>query len=341
MRLVGVVVVAGLLLGTVGAVLVTRSVADVERFAFDPDRARDRLAGTGEALEAAGAGPTARDPAPAPPPRDPPASRSRDGVETVVVLGSDAREGLAGARADVILVLLLRGGAQGPVLFSLPRDLWVHNPCTGGPSRLNAGLNGCGAGVSGAELMAVLVEDVTGLEVDHLVEVDFTGFAEVIDLAGGLEICSDRPLRDRELSLPGGCVDADGELALAWVRSRKTQELVDGRWRTVPGVSDLTRNERQQEVLLQLLERLRTVRSPGQLHALTDAVAEVVALSDTLSVPRLAGMAWRARDLQPSDVRRLVVEVEPYRTSGGAQVLLLTEPVPVTLERTLEEVAAP
>jgi LCP family protein required for cell wall assembly len=340
--------VALVLVATLGVALVLGRGTD--RVDFDPDRGRAALQERADGPEAVGEGTDAD-------PQDGAAVETLEGeqqaepfgpvepiegrYESFLVLGSDARSGLGGERADVILFGLVPGDGSSPILFSLPRDLWVANPCTGGMSRINAGLNGCGAQVTGPELMAIMVEDLTTIPVDHYVTVDFDGFEHVVDAVGGVHICNERPVRDaawkQEWSMPAGCVDASGSEALGWVRSRNTQHLVDGEWRRKPGVDDLARNERQQEVLLQTVERLTTVRSPGRLLDVGRGLAASLTLSESISLTRMARLGWSMRDTDRSDIRRFSLPVSHHRTSGGAQVLLLQEPIPATFSREVGE----
>ena len=336
-----VVVVACVGLALAGRALLGPLAAD-ERTAFDPAAGRTALPPSPDGSEATSEPgtdlPSAPDATPLPSTGDAEpitATTDGDGYVSFLILGSDRRDSLAGERADVIMVALVPDTGHTPVVLSLPRDLWVPNPCTHRMSRLNAGLNGCGTTVSGPELMAVMVEDLTGLRIDHSATLDFEGFIEVVDVIGGVHICTEHPVREDEWSLPGGCLEADGEQALGWVASRRTQELVDGRWRAMPGVSDLQRNERQQQLLLQVFDRATSVRSPTALSRLADGLAGSVTLSESVSVPGTARLAWGLRDLEGSDVRRVSVPVRSAVTSGGAAVLHPTTPVDEVLVQTV------
>ncbi len=332
-------VAGGLLLIGAGAAAVVGPVSEAERSSFDPDRGRDLLDDE-DADEAAG------DDAPAvtvesvEPPEGGPSPAEDVAYESVLVLGSDAGLEEGDERADAIAVgLLLEEGE--PVLFSLPRDLWVDNPCEGHRTRLNAGLYGCGSDASGIELTAAMVEQVTQLTIDHVVEMDFEGFETVVDEFGGVEVCTDNPVRDPKVDedwgLPGGCVDADGEQALGWVRSRGTLEEVDGTWRYKDGVDDLTRIERQQELMLELVSSVGDVGSAYELRGRLDTLLDQMRLSDTLDLVRITDLAWSARGLEPDDIRRVSFDVHDHQTEAGAEVLLLDEPVPDVLVRELED----
>lgn len=267
------------------------------------------------------------------PPLDLPATLAADGAfRSFLVVGSDARAGLGGSRADVLLVGLLPAGGNDPILFSLPRDLWLPDPCHGGSQRINAAANGCGDRANAFELTSIVVEDFTGIGIDHVVGIDFEGFKDVIDAVGGVSICVDNAVRDGALSLPAGCTLAGGDQALGWVRSRKTEELVDGQWQRMAGVSDLTRNQRQQELVVQLLSRVGSFGTVRNLYSLADGVRDSVTLGSGLSVVDGTRLAWGLRG-RSGDIRRFSIPVSDMVTSGGAQVLVPTESFATTFER--------
>lgn len=330
---IAVVAVVGL------SIPLLQSLRDLQTVGLDPSGARQRLSGrtpstdgspevlvdeSGQPVPTATMSPEPTG-GPLPPAGD-------DEYRSFLVLGSDARAGLAGSRADVVILGLLPADGTAPILFSLPRDLWLPDPCHGGSQRINAAFNGCQDMANGFELSAIVVEDFTGIEVDHVVGIDFAGFTEVIDAVGGVRICVDNPVRDGPLFLPAGCTNATGTQALAWVRSRKTQELVDGEWRTMPGVNDLTRNRRQQDLVLQLLGRVGSFGTVGNLYSLADGVSDSVTVSDGLSNLDGARLVWAMRG-RADEVKRFAIPVTDMVTSGGAQVLVPTEPFATTFER--------
>ncbi len=164
--------------------------------------------------------------------------------------------------------------------------------------------------------------DFTGIEPDHFALFDFEDYQRVIDAFGGIRICSDYALRDKNFALPEGCTDADGLTALRWVRSRRTEQFVDGRWERVPGVSDLTRNERQQEVLIQMLGKVRSLDALTSLVEIVSSISDAVTIDEGISLTDAIGLAWDLRDTRPSDIRRITIPVRFHRTEGGASVLL-------------------
>ncbi|MDH3499206.1 MAG: LCP family protein [Acidimicrobiia bacterium] len=236
--------------------------------------------------------------------------------DSYLLIGSD----LSGALADVIIYVLNPTQPDGsPIMVSLPRDLYLPNPCTRSNTRLNAALNGCGEYANGPELLGLMVEDFTGVPVDHFATVDFEGFTAVVDAFGGYEICVDHPVRDAKafLELGAGCTEADGETVLAWVRSRQTQELVEGGWRRMEGVSDFSRQARQQEVLLGIASKLRSFGSVTAFSQVVARLQESVTFDAGLDFAALIDTAWDNRDVDLATIERVDVPFEDYTVDLG------------------------
>jgi hypothetical protein len=127
---------------------------------------------------------------------------------------------------------------------------------------------------------------------------DFGGFKRVVDAIGGVEICLDKDVNDRQsgLKLTKGTHLVDGEQALAFVRTRKT--LGDG--------SDTSRIRRQQAFMSALF---RTVLSSGVLLNPTKVVPVLNAATKSLTadtelsdVGTLQELALSMRNLRPNQV---------------------------------------
>jgi LCP family protein required for cell wall assembly len=243
-----------------------------------------------------------------------------DIFEAYLLVGTDA----SGYLADTIILGLQPTPGGAPIMVSLPRDLYVWNMCEQTFTRINTGLGGCSGVASGSELLAILVEDYTGIPIDHLARVNFDGFARVVDAMGGITVCIDNPRRDIKAHLlieSTGCQTVEGETALGWVRSRHPEELVGGEWKAVGG-SDFGRQRHQQDALFQLAGRAAGFSSPAALTDRLSAVASSVRLDSSWSFGQAVATAWRYRGLSKDDVTRFTIEVSDYRTPKGAAVLL-------------------
>lgn len=246
-----------------------------------------------------------------------------DEFDSYLLIGTDA----SGYLADVIILGLQPRRGGRPILVSLPRDLYVWNPCKKTFTRLNAGLGGCSGVASGMEMMAILVEDYTGIPVDHMARTTFSGFERIIDVMGGVQVCVDAPTRDIRAHLEileEGCLQADGATALAWVRSRHPEQLVDGEWVTVKG-SDYTRQGHQQDVLFQLAGKAARFSSPASLADKLSVITSSLRLDSGWSLGSAVSAAWDYRGITKSEVARFSISARNYRTPGGSAVLVPTE----------------
>ena len=274
------------------------------------------------------------DPPSEPADEEPPAAVP-DGLQAILLVGSDSRADLedldgfgdfGGTRADVVMVLFKDADQTG--LLSLPRDLAVENPCTGGTDKLGSMLEGCET-MNGPSLLVVTVEKLIGESLDHFAMVDLAGFQEAVDAVGGYEICVENQVRDERanLDLPAGCTLASGEQTLAWMRSRHTQELTADGWRVLPGINDLVRNERQRAFLIDMMGRLSDVTSPQAMASIGQTVAPFVTVDSELRLVDAVNLALTMRGLGTASVSELDVPVYDATSESGAAILLPSTPV--------------
>ncbi|MGW2476732.1 LCP family protein [Streptomyces sp. NPDC001665] len=152
---------------------------------------------------------------------------------------------------DTIMLVHLSADEQRASVVSLPRDSYAEIPAhrdrtTGQehaahPVKLNAAYAEGGPG-----LTVSTVEHMTGVKIDHYLEVDFTSFMTTVDTLGGVKICTTRPLKDSYtgLDLAPGPHTLDGGQALQYVRSRH-----------IDGAADLGRMQRQQKFMASLIKQ--------------------------------------------------------------------------------------
>jgi LCP family protein required for cell wall assembly len=248
---------------------------------------------------------------------------------SILLVGTDA----SGFLADTIINVLLPSDGSTPLIVSIPRDLYLNDACTERYQRINRSMGGCRGLAGGPDLLAINVETFTGIKVDHYARVNFSGFATVVNRLGGTQICvGDYPIRDFKsgLDLEAGCHLADGEQTLAWVRSRSPEVFRDGAWVSAPG-SDFDRQRKQQDVLFQFASVLSSFDSVGALTGALENLASAVRIDSGLGLADAASLGFRYRGLGPSNVIRLSIPVENYRTAAGAQVLIPS----VTFNQTL------
>ena len=235
-----------------------------------------------------------------------------------LIIGADA----SGYLADVIILMLQPTDGAAPIMMSLPRDLYVPNACTGQYSRINANLGGCKGVANGPTLLSMTVAEFTGITIDHFAVVNFEGFAKVIDVLGGVDLCFDHPTRDAKskLEVDAGCIRANGATTLAWVRSRSTEQLINDEWVTI-GASDFTRQRKEQDVMFLVAQKLTSFSSLASFQGVATSLSNAVRLDSGLSFSNALALAWQYRGLGKSQVNRISLDYENYRTPQGALVL--------------------
>jgi LCP family protein required for cell wall assembly len=264
------------------------------------------------------------------------------GALNFLVIGSDSRESLpdefgdfgefAGQRADVIMVVqLIDGRVQ---ILSLPRDLKVSLP-DHGTQKINAAY-----AFGGAPLMVKTVREVTGVEIHHFAEIDFFGFAQLVDELGGVTITFPNPARDVKsgLDVPAGEVLLDGQMALAYARSRQYQELRGGSWVAVDG-SDLGRIQRQQRLIFAMLSAAKRPSIVFDAAGIIGALGEHLSTDATLSGGELVSLAIDARSLSPGLIEAVTLPTE-FANEGGVSYLVPDEPAATEVLQAFVEPAA-
>ncbi len=229
------------------------------------------------------------------------------GANTILVLGSDARtEGLAepgssGApsRSDSIMLLRIGGGANASL--SIPRDTVVDIPGHG-TDKINAAY-----AFGGPALAIETVKDFLGIEVNHVVEVSFENFPQLIDALGGVtykggcvhsEINGGRRNGGTTLRLKRGETEINGKQALALARTRKNL--------CKPSENDLDRARRQQQLVAAMKDKVTSfetfIRLPWVSWAAPRAVRSDMSGPALLGVvgASLTGGAGKERVLKPS-----------------------------------------
>lgn len=248
---------------------------------------------------------------------------------TFLLAGSDSRENLdstdgfgaaSGQRSDVLMLIKLYPAEGRAQILSLPRDLWVEIPGNG-EGKINSAY-----GLGGAPLMVETVKNLTGVDINHYVEVDFVGFQAIVDQLGGVTIDFAYPARDTKskLSVEAGPQTLNGEQALAFARSRRYQELRDGRWVSVDA-DDFGRTGRQQMLILAILDQIRRPSSLTEAGAIVGSFTEHVTMDAALADSSLIELAFRMRGIRAGNIETATLP-GVIGTIGQASVVLPDEP---------------
>lgn len=231
----------------------------------------------------------------------------RAGRVNIMVVGVDD----AATLSDTIMVVSISTKPDEPykvAMISLPRDMYVEIPGFGS-SKINAaytyGQNNDYPG-GGPALSQKVVEQTLDLPIHYYVAMDFTGFKQMIDAVGGVDIDVKTPIEDpyypdyaagyAPFSISAGPHHLNGEQALAYARSRQT-------------TSDFDRAARQQQIAVAFKDKVLSSRlftNPTEIAKIQTTLKEH--FKTDLSLRELAKLGQIARELPPQAVTRHVID---------------------------------
>jgi LCP family protein required for cell wall assembly len=259
-----------------------------------------------------------------------------------LLVGSDTREGLskeelkalrvgsiataAGKRSDTMLLVHISKARDKAVLISIPRDTFAlipeHKSKSGklipaAYSKINSSFNW-----GGAPLLIQTVEEMTELKIDHYIEINFAGFARIVDSIGGVEVCTKKNINDPKshLILEAGVHTLNGIESLKYVRTREFD-----------GLGDLGRMQRQQAFMSAVLRKATSagvLLNPITMASFINSSLSAVTTDSELKNSDLIALAKQIKSLSTSSVRTLTVPLSNLNYySNGVTSAVLWDPV--------------
>lgn len=259
-----------------------------------------------------------------------------------LLVGSDTREGLskaelkalrvgsvktaAGKRSDTMLLVHISKARDKAVLVSIPRDSFALIPqhlnksgktIPATYSKINSAFNW-----GGAPLLIQTIEEMTELKIDHYIEVNFAGFAKVVDSLGGIEVCTKKDIDDPKshLVLPAGVHTLNGIDALKYVRTREFD-----------GLGDIGRMQRQQAFMSSVFKKATSagvLLNPVTMTNFINSSLSAVTTDEELKNSDLITLAKQLKSLATSNIRTLTVPLSNLNYySNGVTASVLWDPV--------------
>ncbi|MET9217464.1 MULTISPECIES: LCP family protein [unclassified Streptomyces] len=224
----------------------------------------------------------------------------------ILVMGSDGRTTEAdcklgggcaktgvqtGGNADVEMVVHISADRSNATVMSIPRDTLTdvpacENPKTGASTPGYHGMINS-ALTYGQACQVATVHKLTGIPIDHFIQVDFSGVVSMSDAVGGVSVCVDADVYDTysHLKLSRGTHTLKGVGALEFLRSR--HGFGDG--------SDLGRTYAQHIYLSSLIRKFKsagTLTNPAAVYKLANAATKALTVDTGLgSISKLVGLA--------------------------------------------------
>jgi polyisoprenyl-teichoic acid--peptidoglycan teichoic acid transferase len=237
------------------------------------------------------------------------AEQASDEPLDVLVLGVDRRPSSAegeSTRSDTMMLVRVIPATGEVKLLSVPRDLYVEVK-SGEKDRINTAY-----GYGGVDQARAVMEELTGVDIDNYVIVDFEGFEQVIDAMGKVRVDVGTGVFPASWNMGEGFERLNGHKALKYARYRGT-----------PG-ADLDRIDHQQKLLAALRRQALRWDTVTRLPAIIKITNENV--NTDLGIMQVIPLA-RALVLNGENNKMVTAELEGKPTSmpDGGQVLVPDE----------------
>ncbi len=249
----------------------------------------------------------------------------------ILLLGSDSRSGHNAAIggkvgcncSDTIMVAHISPGRHEVTVLSIPRDtvvpLYKCDAVQGTPGqaadpsaleRINATLE-----AGGPECVRTTVEQQTGIRINDVIQLDFTGFQRVINDVGGVNVCVPVAIDDPHRTLANGDVVGSG-LRLSAGRHHITGKVALKFWRARYALADggdVARIARDQYLMAQIAKGVLhsgLLTSPTKLYSVITDIAS--SMSTDATPADLVRIATSLRGLSTKDVQFVTTPTIPY-----------------------------
>lgn len=219
---------------------------------------------------------------------------------------------------DTIMIISFRPSDNSVALLSVPRDLYVQVPNEQYFSKLNAvhAYAEAKKAGSGPDAIKEKITEITGLPIHYYARVDFTGFKEIVDAVGGVNVTIPNSFFDywHKISFSAGTETMNGDRALAYVRAR----YIEG-----PEGGDFKRAGRQQQVLLALRDKVFSVNTAldfNKINGIIDSVSNN--LRTDMDLGEIKRFYEIARTVDRNKVNSVVLTTGPKGVLVGSTVVM-------------------
>ena len=239
---------------------------------------------------------------------------------TYLLAGSDSRADGAvqdgfneSERADSIMLVNVAPNGQ-TVALSIPRDTYAEIPGVGW-DKINASY-----AYGGPQLLVETVEKLTGLTVDHFVQIGMGAVPDMVDAVGGVELCYDNDANDQYsgLTWTAGCHTVDGTTALQFSRMRYQDPE-----------GDIGRTKRQRQVISKVISSAAspsTLLNPAKTLRVERAGSKSFTIDEDSSVMTVASLVWALRGASSNQMMGVPpIESLNFTTNAGASAILLRD----------------
>ncbi|QCV87456.1 LytR family transcriptional regulator [Acidipropionibacterium jensenii] len=228
-----------------------------------------------------------------------------------VLMGTDNRAGVSGARSDSLILAQLSGDREHLYLVSFLRDMWVTVPANkvvkkDSKAKINAAYSW-----GGSALTIKTLQKLTGVQMDHAVIIDFPGFISLTDELGGVTVNNPQKSTIDGHTFAQGNITISGEEALLYVRER--YDLANG---------DLDRAARQRSVITAIIEKSMSggvISDPKKFKGVLDVYAKNTTVDSGLTTANIRKIATSLKFSSGKGVVQVQAPISGFGKSKDGQ----------------------
>ncbi|GAA1481267.1 hypothetical protein GCM10009624_17070 [Gordonia sinesedis] len=285
---------------------------------------------------------------------------AQGGDENYLIVGTDTRSGqnakvgagttadAEGARSDTIILVNIPANRSRVVAVSFPRDLQVDRPECQQWDNANGSYAGTLEPAYGVKLNSIYADggpqclvrvltQMSGLNINHFIAMDFVGFEKVVRAVGGVEVCSTTPLYDYEL---GQILRKPGEQKLT---GRRALNYVRARTISTEGNGDYGRIKRQQLFMSSLLRSTlsgNVLSNPSKLNSIVNTFIEY-SFVDKVDTQSLLDLAESMQGIDAGRVTFLTIPTSGTATDGSNNEIPRTEDIDAIFNAIIDDKPLP
>ena len=276
----------------------------------------------------------------------------------VLLIGSDSRAGntgqqaqqfgtqsqVGGQRSDTIKIIRVDPALGTAKVLSIPRDTYVAMsglPVSSGltgAQKINTAFN------NGPEALVRTIQNTFGIQINHVIVVDFNGVIDSVNALGGINLDFRYPVRDdndgiNESGLnitTTGCQPLNGDQVISLSRSRYYQYYQDGEWQMDPGY-DLSRIQRQDTIIEAMIKKAHATYNPLKIQSLISSVASDIEVDKSMTPSMLYDLAERYHAFSSSSLQTFTLPTLGEETSYGSDVEIVNTAEPNTYVDTITQ----
>lgn len=236
---------------------------------------------------------------------------------TILLMGIDSTDEVlsknAVANGDTLILLTFNPKTLNATMVSIPRDSYVPIACWRNHDE-NKITHAAGYGT---DCMINTIQNYFGIHIDYYAKINFKGLVKLVDAVGGIDVnvpkvlCTDNSSRTDVVCIQPGLQHLNGEQALVFARNRK--QLVNG---------DFGRAQHQQEIIMALINKMKTITKVSQFTSILDTISN--SLDTNLTTKQILEFYNIGKDIikkSLSSHEADLINIQQLYLSGSSQMI--------------------